>query len=64
MLYPPLQELAIRFLDWVLVLVIVAGHVKVVWDGRPKANPGQRMIVINGKPAPFQDTELEPRHGS
>lgn len=63
MLYPPLQEFCIRLLDCVLFLVIVAGHVKILWDGRRKVQ-SQRVIVINGKPVRFQDSDLEPRHGS
>jgi hypothetical protein len=62
MIYPPLQEFCIRFLDTVLFLVIVAGHIKIFLDGRPKASTASRTVMINGKPVRFQDVTQEPRH--
>lgn len=54
MLYPPMQEFCIRFLDTVLFLAILAGHVKIILDGRPKASI-TRTVMINGQPVQFQD---------
>jgi chaperone required for assembly of F1-ATPase len=64
MIYPYWHELAIRFLDGVLVLVIVAGHIKVLWDGRTQTSPGRRTITIDGRQIPFQEAIQEPRHNS
>jgi hypothetical protein len=55
MIYPYWHELAIRFLDGVLVLALVVGHIKILWDGRQKSNPSRRVITIDGRPIPFQD---------
>jgi hypothetical protein len=69
MLYPPLQEFCIRLVDTVLVLVIVAGHIKVVWDGRPRSQAARATgaqpigaILVNGKFVPYHDYTKSARH--
>jgi hypothetical protein len=71
MLYPPVQEFCIRALDLVLVLVIVAGHIKVLWDGRPRSwaskvadgKPAD-VISLDGKFVPYHDYAKDGRHNS
>jgi hypothetical protein len=71
MLYPPLQEFCIRFVDTVLVLVIVAGHIKVVWDGRPRSQAAKvtstkpiGTIPVDGHFVPYHDYSKSARHNS